>query len=165
MPTIYDEATMARLYEWAANHRADYIASGGVRGHIMDQTFLGGHRYEPMLLLRYQGRKSGRTMVTALGYAIYNGEVIIAGSKGGDETNPAWYHNILAGGPLAFQVATQAFEAEWRELDGEEYEDAWRYMENANPIFTGYRQATTRKIPLIALKALGEIPVFTDPDA
>lgn len=162
MPAIYDDELMAKLIDWTVAHRSGYLRSGGAKGHIMDMRFIGGFRYEPMLLLRYVGRKSGKTMINGLGYTFYRGEIVVVGSKGGSDTHPAWYLNVVAGGPLAFQIATQAFEATWRELEGDEREDAWRFVEAGNPIFTQYRAATQREIPLVALNPLQEIPVFSE---
>lgn len=162
MTIIYDAQMHAKLVQWAADHRAMYIASGGTRGHIMDARFLGGHRFQPMVLIRYVGRKSGRTMITPLGYANLNGQVVIGGSKGGAEEHPAWYLNIKSGSPLAFQIGTQAFDASWREPEGAELDRAWAAMQDQNPPFRDYPSATRRKIPLILMQALDEIPVFTE---
>jgi len=65
MPRIsYGPEKDAQLAAWAKRQLTEYIESGGVRGHIEDMSLVGGYRFEPMLLLRYQGRKSGRTMIT-----------------------------------------------------------------------------------------------------
>lgn len=162
MPMIYEAETQAKLNDWVVRHRSDYIQSGGAKGHIMDMRFIGGYRFEPMLLLRYTGRKSGKQYINGLGYTNYGGDVVIAASKGGSDTHPAWYLNIKDGSPLAFQVGTQAFDASWREAEGDEYEEIWRYVTKQNPIFTQYRKATTRKIPLIVMTPLEEIAVFTE---
>ena len=165
MPGIYDDELQEKLYDWTVKHRTDYLQTGGVKGHLMDMRMIGSYRIEPMCLIRYVGRKSGKEMVTGLGYVQYGPEIIIVASLGGADVSPQWYHNIKAGGPLDFQIATQAFNTSWRELDGDEYEDAWTFVARSNPAFGQYRKATTRKIPLIAMTALDEIPVFTDPDA
>lgn len=165
MPRIsYGPERDAQLARWAKKQLADYIDTGGVRGHIEDMSFIGGYRFETMLLLRYTGRKSGRTMITSLGYCQFGPEVAIVASLGGADVHPQWYLNIRAGGPLAFQIATQAFDAQWREPAGEEREEVWRWVVRANPILGTYRHATTREIPLILLKPGDEISRFTRTD-
>lgn len=165
MAVIYDEATNAKRKDWISTHLDDYISSGGAHGHIMDLRHNGGPRFVPMLLARYKGRKSGKTMITALGYTVHKGELVIAASKGGADVHPAWYLNIIAGGPIEIQVATQAYNATWRELAGKECEAAWQVLEANNPIYTRYRTSTDRAIPLLAFTPLDEIPVFTRPEA
>lgn len=162
MPTIYDDDTAARLNLWASNHRAMYIASGGTKGHVMDCAFLGGYRFQPQVLIRVQGRKSGRTVITPLGYARFGGEVLVGASLGGADHHPQWYLNLSAGSPLAFQIATQAFNATWREPEGEELVRAWAAIQDQNPPFREYPNATARKIPLVLMQALDEIEVFTE---
>ncbi|MCK9540845.1 MAG: nitroreductase/quinone reductase family protein [Novosphingobium sp.] len=165
MPRIsYGPQKDAQLAEWAGNQFAAYLDTGGVRGHIEDMSFIGGYRYETMLLIRYAGRKSGRTMIVSLGYCQFGPEIAIVASLGGSDEHPQWYRNIVAGGPLAFQIGTQAFDCSWREAEGQEYEDAWIWVARSNPILASYRQATSRRIPILLLKPLEEIPVFTRGD-
>ncbi len=109
MKTIYEAAMQDRLLNWASEHRTSYIQSGGAKGHIMDMRFAAGYRYQTMLLLRYVGRKSGKTMINSLGYLQYGPEVVIVASKGGADDHPQWYLNLQAGGPADIQIATQAF--------------------------------------------------------
>ncbi|MBV9996165.1 MAG: nitroreductase family deazaflavin-dependent oxidoreductase [Caulobacteraceae bacterium] len=165
MPRIsYGPERDARLAQWAKQQLANYIDTGGVKGHVEDMSFIGGHRFETMLLIRYAGRKSGRTMIISLGYCQFGPEIAIIASLGGSDVHPQWYLNIKAGAPLAFQVATQAFACTWREPVGDEREELWRWMVRANPIWGTYRKATTRELPLLLLKPLEEIPVFTRAD-
>ncbi|MGE0386788.1 MAG: nitroreductase/quinone reductase family protein [Gammaproteobacteria bacterium] len=165
MPRIsYGPERDARLAEWSRDQLAAYIDTGGAKGHVEDMRFIGGYRYETMLLIRYTGRTSGRTMIASLGYCQFGPEIATIASLGGADVNPQWYLNIKAGGPLAFQVATQAFACTWREPAGEEREELWRWMVRANPIWGTYRKATTREIPLLLLNPLEEIPVFTRAD-
>lgn len=152
------------MLEWTTNHRSRYINSGGAEGHIMDMSFLGGYRYETMLLLRNVGRKSGKTYINGLGYVQFGPEILILASLGGADHHPQWYLNIKAGGPVAFQIATQAFDATWREPEPEEKEDCWTWLIKSNPLFGQYRKVSKRDIPIIMLKPGEEIPVFSDPD-
>ena len=162
MSGAYTDEQLEMMVKWVANHRAAYINSGGVEGHIMDMSFLGGYRFEPMLLLRYVGRKSGKTMITGLGYTQIGSEIAILASKGAADEHPIWYLNLKAGGHVAFQIATQAFNATWREPKGAELEEAWTYAIKSNPLFGVYRKVSKREIPIILLKPLELIPVFRE---
>ncbi len=165
MPRIsYGPEKDAMLVAWGDRQLADYIDTCGVKGHIEDMSFIGGYRFEPMLLIRYKGRKSGRTMIKSLGYCQFGPEIAIVASLGGSDEHPLWYLNIKAGGPIAFQIATQAFNATWREPEGQEREEAWTWMAKSNPLLASYRQATTREIPLLLLTPLDEIAVFSRAD-
>ena len=110
----YGELAKARR-NWKDEHLSAYLRSGGAEGHIMDVTDIGGHKFTTMLLLKYVGRKSGKTMITPLIYGDIGGEVVIVASKGGADHHPAWYLNVKDSKELSFQIATQAYRATWRE--------------------------------------------------
>ena len=86
-------------------------------------------------------------------YGDTGGEVVIIASKGGADVHPAWYLNITAGGPVAFQIGGQAFSATWREPQGAEYAEVWAFMAKLYPPYTAYQAGTSRKIPIVMLKA------------
>ena len=104
-------AIAATRKDWVAEHREMYLKSGGAEGHIMDITPVGGRSFATHCLIKYKGRKSGKIFITALCYGDIAGEVVIVGSKGGADTHPEWYLNILAEPEVEFQIATQAFRA------------------------------------------------------
>lgn len=94
---------------WMANHTRTYLESGGVQGHIVDMTHLGGHASSTTLLLRTIGRKSGETRILPLLYSYLGGEIILMASRGGSDVHPAWYFNMSGTETVAFQIGTQAF--------------------------------------------------------
>ena len=144
-----------------AGHRETYLRTGGVRGHLLEGEMLrDGRRFNPMLLVRTTGRKSGRAIVTPLMYGSYGGELLVVASFGGADVHPGWYHNLTAKGDLAVQVATQAFTASWREPEGDERAAMWAYMDALSPWYPQYRRMTERVIPLVAILLKEEIPVF-----
>ena len=150
--------------EWARQHRELYLKSGGTQGHIMDITGAGGYPFGTHCLIRYRGRRSGRTMITGLCYGDIGGEVVICASKGGAPDNPKWYHNIRAGETVDFQIATQAYRATWREPEGEERRKVWDFMVDCFPFYAEYQTRTDRVIPLIMMKAVESVPVFSESD-
>jgi deazaflavin-dependent oxidoreductase (nitroreductase family) len=151
--------------DWVTDHRDMYLQSGGTQGHIMDITPVGGHAFTTHCLIRYHGRKSGKTFITPLIYGDIGGEVVIVASKGGADTHPAWYLNILDSKELEFQIATQCFRASWREPKGAEREKVWKFMVDVFPSYTNYQASTSREIPLVMMKPIAPIAVFKPSDA
>ena len=154
------EIAVARR-DWKTEHLDMYLGSGGVEGHIVDVSDIGGLNFTTTLLLRYTGRKSGRTIVTPLIYGDFGGEVVIVASKGGADHHPAWYLNLLESPEVDFQIATQAFRATWREAEGDERARVWDFVTGIFPPYTGYQASTDRLIPLIMLKPVAPIDRFT----
>lgn len=151
--------------DWVTEHREMYLRSGGAEGHIMDITAVGGRSFATHCMIRYVGRKSGKVFITPLCYGDIGGEVAIVGSKGGADNHPEWYLNIKAAETIDFQVATQAFRATWREPEGDEYQKVWNFMVDGFPFYAGYQESTSRRIPLILMKAVEPIAVFKESDA
>jgi deazaflavin-dependent oxidoreductase (nitroreductase family) len=148
----YVEIAKARR-SWKEDHLGMYLGSGGAEGHIVDVSDIGGRKFTTTLLLRYVGRKSGKTMITPLIYGDLGGEVVIVASKGGADHHPAWYLNVTESPQLSFQIATQAFSATWREPAGAERARVWDFMVSVFPPYTSYQASTTREIPLVMLSA------------
>ncbi len=151
--------------DWAAEHRESYLRSGGVEGHIMDLTPVGGRSFATHCMIKYVGRKSGKIFITPLCYADIGGEVVICASKGGADHNPAWYLNLVGQDHVEFQIATQAFRGSWREPEGGEREKIWQFFIDCHPFYAAYQASTDRLIPLVLMKALEPIPVFQESDA
>ncbi len=151
--------------DWISEHREMYLQSGGAQGHIMDITTVGGHSFTTHCLIKYTGRKSGKVFITPLIYGDISGEVVIVASKGGADHHPAWYLNIADSTEVEFQIGTQAFRATWREPQGEEYTKIWDFMVDVFPAYATYQASTSRKIPLVVMKAVAPIEVFKESDA
>ncbi|HVQ97341.1 MAG TPA: nitroreductase/quinone reductase family protein, partial [Mycobacterium sp.] len=108
-------AIRAARSDWVSEHLAVYLTSGGTRGHIMDVSAVGGRALTTHCLIKCVGRKSAKSYVRPLIYGNVGGEIVIVASKGGADTHPEWYLNVLASNTIGVQIATQAFEATWRE--------------------------------------------------
>ncbi|PRC60631.1 nitroreductase family deazaflavin-dependent oxidoreductase, partial [Mycobacterium sp. ITM-2017-0098] len=74
---------------------------------------------------------------------------------------PEWYHNIRASETIDVQIATQAFEATWREPEDDERHEVWSYMTHLYPPYIAYQQSTSRRIPLVMLAPGRSLDVFT----
>jgi deazaflavin-dependent oxidoreductase (nitroreductase family) len=157
-------AIRAARSSWIGEHLEAYLSSGGTRGHIMDVSAVGGRAVTTHCLIKCVGRKSGKVYVRPLIYGNVGGEIVIVGSKGGADTQPGWYLNILASKTIGVQIATQAFEATWREPEGDERHQVWAYMAHLYPPYLTYQQSTSRQIPLVMLKLGPPIDVFSAED-
>ena len=151
--------------DWMTQHREMYLRSGGAEGHIMDLTAVGAHTFGTHCLIKYRGRKSGKIFITPLCYGDIGGEVVIVASKGGADNHPAWYLNIRDMAEIEFQIATQAFRATWREPEGAEREKVWNFMVDCYPFYANYQASTERQLPLVMMKPVEAIDVFTEADA
>jgi deazaflavin-dependent oxidoreductase (nitroreductase family) len=145
-------------------HRTAYLRSGGAEGHIVDGRGSGGRYFSPNVLIKFKGRKSGKTYITPLSYGCIGGEVVIVASKGGADEHPDWYLNVRANPEIAFQIATQAFRASWREPVGVERKKIWDFMVDCHPFYATYQAGTSRIIPVVVMTPLEEIPVFKETD-
>ena len=151
--------------DWVTEHREMYLRSGGTKGHIMDITAVGGRAFATHCLVKYTGRKSGKTFITPLCYADIGGEVVICASKGGADVHPSWYVNIRDSKEIEFQIATQAFRASWREPEGAERQKVWAFMQDCFPFYTTYQASTKRVLPLVMMKVIEPVAVFKESDA
>ncbi len=158
-------AISATRRDWVTEHREMYLKSGGSQGHIVDITAVGGRQFATHCLIKYQGRKSGKTFITPLCYADIGGEVVICASKGGADHHPAWYLNLIESPQVEFQIATQAFRGTWREPEFKERERIWNFFTDCHPFYRDYQESTVRTLPLVMFTAREEIPVFTLSDA
>jgi deazaflavin-dependent oxidoreductase (nitroreductase family) len=158
-------AISAVRMDWVVEHREKYLNSGGVQGHIENITAVGGPAMGTHLLLKYVGRKSGRVFITPLCYGMFGGAALICASKGGADHHPEWYLNLREMDEVDFQIGTQAFRGTQREPEGIIREKAWEYFTHFYPFYANYQTSTTRLLPLVLLRAVKEINIFSSDDA
>lgn len=109
-----------------------------------------------MLLLTTTGAKSGQPRTAPLAYSTDGDHLVIIASKGGAPTNPDWYHNLIANPVVTVELGTERFQARASTVaDEQEYERLYTQHATLMPGFAGYRQKTTRKIPVVLLDRIG----------
>lgn len=150
-----------RRLDWTANHMYSYLSTGGAKGHITTLEDLGGYLLQTTLLIRTVGRKSGAIRIVPLVYGDIGGEALIVASKAGADVHPAWYLNLIEQPEIDFQIATQAFRGTWREPQAEERDAMWDFIQKIYPPYANYRKQAQREIPLVQMRPVSEIPVFT----
>jgi deazaflavin-dependent oxidoreductase (nitroreductase family) len=106
----------------------------------------------PVLLLHHTGAKSGTERVNPLVYQpLDGGRYAIFASKAGADTNPDWFHNLVAHPRTTIEVGTETVPVVCRVTDGAERETIWSAQKAAAPGFAEYESKTTRQIPVIVL--------------
>jgi len=152
---IVDETVTAiddgALPAWISKHVRTYIATDGRDGHMWDASAVGGKGAVSCLLLTTRGRRSGKSFVHPLVYGEDAGTYIVVASKGGADTQPQWYFNLLAGPDVEVQVAAKRFTARATLANGAERERLWSLITQVYPPYDDYQAKTTRQIPIFTL--------------
>ena len=108
----------------------------------------------PVLELTTTGRKSGEQRSCLLTSPLQQGEtIIVVASRGGDDTNPAWFLNLRD--HPAVEVAIQgrpkqAMNA--RVATADERAAMWPRITADHKNYAGYQTKTDREIPLVLLE-------------
>jgi deazaflavin-dependent oxidoreductase (nitroreductase family) len=111
-----------------------------------------------VLALTTVGRKSGRRRTTALGYLRDGEDFAIVASNAGLDRAPAWWMNLQVNPEAEVDVAGERVRVRARQATHEEQDRLWpRFLEQYSG-FDGYRQLTTRKIPVVLLERLAQEP-------
>lgn len=105
----------------------------------------------PVLLLTTTGRKSGQPRTTPLVYERDGGDYVIAASKGGSDSHPAWYFNLEATPEVRVEVGGQAFTAQATITEGEERDQLYKRFKSSGAHFARYEQMAQRTIPVVRL--------------
>ncbi|MBL6750529.1 MAG: nitroreductase family deazaflavin-dependent oxidoreductase, partial [Nevskia sp.] len=87
----------------------------------------------------------------------------IVASKGGSDSDPAWFLNLEARPDVEFQVANQCYAGSWRIPTGAERDKVWKEMVEHYPPYQQYQAITERKIPIVLLKPQRSIDKFKAP--
>ena len=129
------------------DHTRKYKETDGEVGHDWQGT--------KCLLLTTKGRKSGEPRELPLIYGTSGDDYLIVASKGGADTPPAWYLNLVAEPEVEVQVKGDRFKANAREATPDEKPEMWQTMTKEWPAYDAYQKKTERPIPVIVLERAG----------
>ncbi|MGA1838760.1 nitroreductase/quinone reductase family protein [Herbiconiux sp. 11R-BC] len=110
-----------------------------------------------LVLLHTTGAKSGEPRLSpVMGIAQPDGSWLVAASKAGAPSNPAWYANLVAHPEAAIEAATDdgvaTVEVTAAPLEGEERDAGWAQFVARSPGFADYEaKAGGRVIPVVKL--------------
>ena len=158
MPSLYGRLTTAASQ--AANKRGLYLGPRSTKLHVALYRRSGGRLGAhlpgwpdvPILLLDHTGARSGARRTSPLMYKRTGDSVVVAASKAGQPTNPAWYHNLLANPETTIQVGPDVREVRARVAGGPERERLWPRLVELFPGYEFFREnAGEREIPIVVL--------------
>ena len=113
-------------------------------------TFFGG---APVLLLHHVGRRSGEARVSPLIFLDDGPRLVIVGSKGGTDTHPAWFHNLMAMSETEVELpGGTRRRVTPRVAQGAERAALWERLVGIYRPYATYATHTEREIPVIVLE-------------
>jgi deazaflavin-dependent oxidoreductase (nitroreductase family) len=148
------ELESGKVPEWIVAHLRQYLESGGKQGHYFDAAFVGSSGPVTSLLLTTVGRRTGEKRQMPLFYGETTGGYVVVGSKGGADTQPAWYLNLIAQPLAEVQVGTEHHTVRARVAQGVEREQLWGQMAKLYPPYHQYQAKTQRQIPIVILERI-----------
>ena len=135
---------------WVRDQVEAYERSGGREANTLRDTGL------PIIIVTTRGNKSGKVRKTPLMRVEHDGEYLLVASKGGAPKNPVWYHNLVADPrSVVIQDGPEPFDAEVRQLEGEERALWWQRAVEAYPPYADYQAKTERTIPVFVASRRG----------
>ena len=81
---------------------------------------------------------------------------VIVASKGGSETQPQWYFNLLANPVITVQVKAEKFSARAILAEGATRDRLWKLMTEVHPAYLDYQAKTSRELPVFSLEKVSE---------
>ncbi|MGV9799369.1 nitroreductase family deazaflavin-dependent oxidoreductase [Mycobacterium sp. NPDC003449] len=107
---------------------------------------------KPLVLVHHVGAKSGVERIAPLVPYLDGRRIFIFASKGGADTNPDWYHNLVANPDTVVELGSESFPVTARLLAGDERADIYAKQTVVEPQFGDYQRKTTRLIPVFELQ-------------
>jgi deazaflavin-dependent oxidoreductase (nitroreductase family) len=144
----------------AANKRGLYLGRRATKVHVAlyrrSGGRLGGHLpgmpAARILLLDHVGAKSGRRRTSPLIFHEEDGALAVVASKGGQPTDPAWYHNLKANPETTIQVGAEVRRVRAREATAAEREELWPQLTAVYPDYDFLASlAAPRRVPVVIL--------------
>jgi deazaflavin-dependent oxidoreductase (nitroreductase family) len=133
---------------WTRNLIADMRAHGG-------RPSSGPMAGRPLAVLTTTGAKTGAARQAIVTYHLDAGHWVIAASKSGAPTNPAWFHNLEAHPEATLEVDNEVVPVRATITSGAERDRLWDDHVKERPEFGEYPSKTTRVIPMIVLERAG----------
>ena len=129
---------------WVRDQVEAYERSGGREANTLRETGI------PIIVVTMKGAKSGKIRKIALMRVEHNGEYALVASYGGAPSHPVWYHNLTAHpDEVVIQDGPEPFDAQVREVTGDERATWWERAVAAYPPYADYQQRTDREIPVL----------------
>jgi deazaflavin-dependent oxidoreductase (nitroreductase family) len=142
---VTDRKDLAKVTDLKEQVIADFRANSGRVG--------GPYEGARIILVHDRGAKTGRERVTPMTYFPQSdGSMVVVASNRGADSNPAWYHNLMAHPRVVVEVGAETFEVVATEIVGVAREIAWAGVVAELPAVDDYRERAARTIPLVRLE-------------
>jgi len=143
MPSDFSLKAMNRV------HRVLLGASGGRLGWRFSGM--------PVLELTTTGRKTGQPRTTMLTSPYQEDTtIVIVASRGGDDTNPAWFLNLRDDPEVTVKLGPKPPVSMTAQIaDADERARIWPIISVKHSNYAGYQRKTEREIPLVLLRPTG----------
>ncbi len=105
----------------------------------------------PLLIMTTTGAKSGEPRRAILAFLRDGDDYVVAGSKSGAPTEPAWVANLVANPAVTVEAGGSVFAATARVTDPADRDALWATLTAAMPNFAEYPKTANRVIPMIRL--------------
>lgn len=106
----------------------------------------------PMLLLHTKGARSGQERVNPMMYLDLDGHRYVFASKAGADTNPDWYHNLVANPSVDVETGNETYGATAAPVEGADRDRIYAEQARRYPGFAEYQEKTKRVIPVVELR-------------
>jgi deazaflavin-dependent oxidoreductase (nitroreductase family) len=119
----------------------EFRANNGKVGGAMD-----------VLLLHHTGARSGTQRVSPVAYQSVGEGYAVFASKAGAQTNPAWFHNLIAHPDAVVEVGAETVKVKARVAEPTERDVIYARQAERVPQFAKYQEtAAPRRIPVVVL--------------
>lgn len=104
----------------------------------------------PLLLIHSYGRRTGKLRVNPVMYLKDGERYLVFASKGGADTHPDWFLNLLAHPEVEIEVGDDTLDVHAEEVTGPERDIIYGRQATLYPQFAEYQRKTKRIIPVVA---------------
>lgn len=126
-------------------HVAVYRRTGGRMGGKLP-----GWPQARIALVDHVGAKTGTRRTSPLMFHEHGDAIVVAGTKAGQPTHPAWFHNLMSNPDTTLQIGPDVRTVRARRAVDEEREQLWKKMLTTFPGYAFYqRNAKGREIPIV----------------
>ena len=105
----------------------------------------------PVLLLHTTGARTRAERTNPMMYLNEDDRIFVFASKAGADTNPDWFHNLVAEPLVTVEMGKEKFSATARPVVGDEHDRIYAVQAERYPGFAEYQAKTTRVIPVVEL--------------
>jgi deazaflavin-dependent oxidoreductase (nitroreductase family) len=129
--------------DWARQQVEAFEASDGREANTL--------RGVPIVVVTMIGAKSGKLRKNPVMRVEHEGAYAVVASKGGADTHPTWYHNIVKNPTVELQDGPVRRDYVAHLAEGAERDAWWERAVAVWPDYAGYQRKTERVIPVFVL--------------